>query len=77
MLNVVRRPKLLCGDVVPFVEQRIEGFEHERFVLIGRHTAIRPSSVFLAPNAASEKAPCTSTMLTDGFDTREVPSLRV
>src|SRR5580700_889752 len=32
MLPVVRRPKLLRGDIVPLVEQRVEGFEHKGLI---------------------------------------------
>jgi len=35
VLNVSLRPKPLRRDIVAFVEQCIEGFEHERLVVLG------------------------------------------
>jgi hypothetical protein len=34
VLDVTFRPEALRGSVVAFVEQRVEGFEHERLVLL-------------------------------------------
>src|SRR5262249_8899698 len=36
VLDVPLRPEALRGSVVAFVEQRVEGFEHECLVLFGR-----------------------------------------
>src|SRR5580704_11513328 len=36
VLDVSVRPEALCGGVVAFVEQRVEGFENKRLVLCGR-----------------------------------------
>ena len=35
VLNVFRRPEALCCRVVAFVEESVEGFEDDRFVLFG------------------------------------------
>ena len=35
MLNIALRPEALRGNIVAFVEQRVEGFEHEPLVLFG------------------------------------------
>ena len=34
VLNIVRRPILLSGRVVPLVKQCVEGVEHQRFVFL-------------------------------------------
>ena len=35
MLDIAVRPEALRGNIIAFVEQRVEGFEYERLVLFG------------------------------------------